>query len=169
MRLSIATLALLGCSLFASDAMAAKPADVAQVVALMKEHPSARPNTGEVTVEFKSGDKHYILWNKGNILEVWMRNGGKKTLHTFSDNNLDGTVDYGNITEKSQRKGECEVSMKQFVAEKKEGEKFQPYWQDLYDQAIIDVLRRLETKQQRFERNIGKTVDAINAEQHAHK
>jgi hypothetical protein len=129
-----------------TSAHAAALADVNRVVELVKRH----PQKGDYQVVFVQKGKKYTIWYPSDrdapddlkVLSIWVRpvgTTGQATLMTFSDQQADGTVDFG-IKGKRNEGAERQCL---FVSERHTGEHFRSYWQGLYDQAIQAALASL--------------------------
>lgn len=130
---------------------AATPADVAQVVALLQSAPNAKKTKFNGTeFSFLYQGKQYGFWysRDAKLLSVWVRtrgtNGQKILLGTFSDQGLDGTVDFGINGKDGTDEVKQYFSVEEDRPGKSKGEEFRPHWQSQYDQAISTALRVLK-------------------------
>lgn len=148
MRLSTA-IALCVVSIFAPAVFAATAVDIDRVVELVDDPTtSGHEKYQQVTrVVFDVQGFCYTLYHTQRshdepyvLLSVYLR-VGKGDVRYFSDRNLDGVVDFGHSQTTSK------LNMREFDIDKKIGEEYRTYYQTLYDLAIRDAIRHLESKE----------------------
>lgn len=132
----------------------AKQADVAQVVAFMsaqevyqKALEVKRYDDGGVRIVLVSRGQRYTFYYSGTndpdpFLSIWVRPNGTystRKLDTCTDHGLDGHVEFG-----IRGNASSDATTKLFnTRDRKVGEEFREYWQDIYNRAIVVALRRL--------------------------
>lgn len=132
--------------LASATATAAKPQEVERVVELMYRSKKGvkKHQEGFLQVVFATMGRVYTLQyftaerRSQPSLSVWVRpkgTRGQEALDTFSDNGLDGRVDFGIGGGKNRREFMLEPTLK--------GSEHREHWQGLFDQAIKDALRAL--------------------------
>ncbi len=139
------------------DAEAADPKDVQKVVELIHNKETKglvfwKPIDEGVEVVFIQGGKRYTMYHSGfgsiNLLSVWVRPDGTsddKILLTFTDDDLDGKIDFGiNGKDGDEEIRQYFKSKKMYSPDKEEGTRFKEFWQAQYDAAIKAALKRLK-------------------------
>lgn len=132
-------------------------ADLNRVVACMKTR-SCRGTIfakqyyglGEQIVFVANGRRYTFVWyREENSLSIWVRPEGNKdqaSVSTFSDEQLDGNVDFG-ITgsiEQTDTKRKYFRNTKAALGSNPKGLEFQDYWNEQYAVALSAACRRFD-------------------------